>query len=107
MAWGNQNWKGNCADLLKAPNNMSANTKGYAAWERNTSPLASTWPTSKLPTILPINNRPANKAKPPAPVNVRAMRAPLRASDLRHQKPTNKKELMLVSHQKNQSCSKV
>ncbi len=55
--------------------------------------------SSKLPAMWPSSSTPASSARPP-PVTVRAILAPLRASERLPQKPMSRNEDRLVSSQK-------
>ena len=107
MAWGNQKWNGNWALLVKAPSSTRHRISGYNSLPRIRSPLASTSVSENDPTTSPINNTPASSARPPMPVTVIAMRAPLRAPVWWPQKPISRKELRLVSSQNTTSNSRL
>ncbi len=100
IAWGSQKWKGNCADLVNTPSRIRISTSGYRAWARISSPAARTSVSSKLPAMWPSSSTPASSARPPPPVTVRAILAPLRASERLPQKPMSRNEDRLVSSQK-------
>jgi len=100
MALGSQKWKGNWADFVKAPSRIRTRLGRYQGWARMASPEVRITESSKLPAMCPSSRRPPSRARPPAPVMVRASRAPLRASARPCQKLMSRKDDRLVSSQK-------
>ncbi len=80
MAWGSQKWKGNWADLVKAPIRIRIRAGPKSGDARTWSPRRMISLSSYEPAISPSISMPAISASPPPPVTISAMRAPWRES---------------------------
>src|SRR5690606_29049835 len=107
IAPGNQKWKGNCADLVKAPIKRKPNINGYSSCCMIISRSLIKAEIEYVPAILPINTNPATRKNPPIPVIVSAVNALFLDSACSLLKPIRKNELILVSSQKIKSNSRL
>ena len=96
MAPGSHEWKGTCADFVKAP----ASTRAAAI--PTVGPLGGDARISLnvyVPAAWPSSTNPPSMASPPAPVMSSAWSAAARAGSLVSSKPISRYEVIEVSSQ--------